>query len=198
MAGQASFGLWARVSWPLISVPYFVLLSPGTGFLPPFLVFATHSLPAIHSALGTITSFYSKSRQVLPNLRIFAYPIPSPWRNSLLLAFDQDNASSFFFHRRSRSEFTFVSHVTFWLNRASLQSFSHLKLLPSVSLISVLWFPSLEDILQILIIWLFTDNFHLGFCFSTSPDPLNLSPKKASSLSVLSHLLLTPIFFFFF
>ena len=65
----------------------------------------------------------------------------------------------------------FVSHVTSWFNGASLESFSHQKRLPLVSLISILWFPSLEghitDI-NYLIVYLY---FGFGFCLPPHPPP---------------------------
>lgn len=82
--------LWKQTagqSWPVgQSLPTSnlnTLLCPAEpcDLLPAsFLGFITHGLPIIHSALGMITSFYTKSYQALLCLRTFAYPIPSLWK----------------------------------------------------------------------------------------------------------------------
>lgn len=129
-------------------------------------------LPRVHhtrSALGTIISFYSESHQALPCLRTFAYPIPSPWRNSLALAFGQDCVSSFFLS--TMEPLRCYTLCLMWHPGWMEPPWKDFPIKSHFHFISILWFPSLEGHItniNYLIVYLY---FGFGFCLPPPSPP---------------------------
>lgn len=150
-----------------------------TFFLPP--VYHTQLCLTVYSTPGTITSFQLQEPPSSSLPQDLCISCSLSLKKFSPLGFWQRHFFILYVVMGAPQMSSFLSYVTPSLNGASSESFAHQNLLPSVSLISILWFPSLEGHitdLNYLIIYLY---FGFGFCL---PPSLNLSPKRTGSLPV--------------